>query len=340
MSTTNYTSIPRGVRIKLILDTLNEYSSCDHENTIIETCNKLKKKHCDDIAIIHTSVNFDLVFNDKNTEKDHDKLFEEMYGAYYDDNYKIQQDLTCNLIDKFTQKKKLIFCWTDFIDYAAYRENDDSINELFTHSTLTIMSPLSSGQYYVYQFNPHGRCQMDYKGYKKYISRKRMKYYDCGKMLDVYAIEKYVGAMNRCLDCYTSNKTRLIYNGTKSHNYFGANLQSGDDYGCCYLFPFIIFNDICKYYRLSHVFKRKNGSLQRVRSYKSMIKECKFEKCIYIMLCKYLSLDMRDNIMKFYNKNDDDYEKLEDEFEMYLYKKGSRYIKIIAYNSLKVINNN
>ena len=71
-----------------------------------------------------------------------------------------------------------------------------------------------------------------------------------------------------------------------------------------------------------------------------MIKECKFEKCIYIMLCKYLSLDMRDNIMKFYNKNDDDYEKLEDEFEMYLYKKGSRYIKIIAYNSLKVINNN
>ena len=49
---------------------------------------------------------------------------------------------------------------------------------------------------------------------------------------------------------------------------------------------------------------------------------------------------MRDNIMKFYNKNDDDYEKLEDEFEMYLYKKGSRYIKIIAYNSLKVINNN
>ena len=52
-------------------------------------------------------------------------------------------------IDKFTKQNKTIFCWTDFIDYAAYRENEKSNNELFTHSTLTIMTPSQNNKYFL-----------------------------------------------------------------------------------------------------------------------------------------------------------------------------------------------
>ena len=102
-----------------------------------------------------------------------------------------------------------------FIDYAAYRENENAVNELFTHSTLTIMTPIQNNKYFVYQFNPHGRCQMSYKGYTKYVSRKCTKFFDCGQILDTYVISKYIGAMNRCLDKYSKNKNKWKKNKWK-----------------------------------------------------------------------------------------------------------------------------
>ena len=336
-----YSKIPRTVRIKKIVDDMNEYSSCDFNNKLIETCNKLKIRHYNkDLAIIHTCIHFDYIFGKNNNEKDHDDMFEDMYGAYYDENMNIHEDLTCNIISKFTKQKKVIFCWTDFIDYAAYRENDYANNELFTHSTLTIMSPMNNNKYFVYQFNPHGRCQMSYKGYTKYISRKRTKFFDCGEMLDTYAISKYCNAMNRCFKKYCDNKTELVYNSSKRHNYFGANLQSGDNFGCCFLFPFILFVDICKYYRESHILETNKKKL-RFRSYKSLIDEQKFEKCVYIIISKYFK-EISDMTLTFYSKKRDvqNYEDYEDSIESNLERNGNKYIKIIAYNSFITVNNN
>ena len=335
-----YSKIPRTVRIKNILDEMNKYSSCDFNNEIIKAANELKKKHYNkDIVVIHTSIYFDYIFDNENSEKDRDDLFEDMYGAYYDEEMNLHEDFTCNIIDKFTQQKKTIFCWTDFIDYAAYRENENAVNELFTHSTLTIMTPTENNKYFVYQFNPHGRCQMTYKGYTKYVSRKRTKFFDCGQILDTYVINKYISAMNRCLDKYSKNKNRLLYDASKKHNYFGANLQSGDNFGCCFMFPFIIFIDVCKYYRESHIFETRNKRL-RFRSYKSLFDEKKFEKSIYVIISKYFK-EISDMTLSFYSKKRDaeEYEEYEDSIENNLEKHGNRYIKIIAYNSFCAIKN-
>ena len=335
-----YSKIPRTVRIKKVLDEMNKHSSCEFNNEIIKKTNELKKKHYNkDLVVLHTGIYFDMIFDKDNTKNDVNLLFEDMYGAYYDDDMKLHEDFTCNIIDKFTKEKKTIFCWTDFIDYCAYRENDNANNELFTHSTLTIMTPTENDTYFVYQFNPHGRCQMDYKGYTKYVSRKRTKFFPCGELLDTYVINNYINAMNRCLSKYTNNKTKLIYNNTKAHNYFGANLQSGDNFGCCFLFPFIIFIDVCKYYRESHIFETSSKRL-RFRSYKSLFDEQKFEKCIYVIISKYFK-EISNMTLSFYSKKDckKDYEALEDSIELNLHNHGNRYIKIIAYNTFYIMNN-
>jgi hypothetical protein len=201
------------------------------------------------------------------------------------------------------------------------------------------MIPIKDNKYFVYQFNPHGRCQIDYKGYTKYVSRKRTKFFPCGQTLDTYVMSKYINAMNSCLEKYSKNKKRLIYDASKMHNYLGANLQSGDNFGCCFLFPFIIFIDVCKYYRESHILETRSKRL-RFRSYKSLFDEQKFEKCIYIILSKYFK-EISNMTLTFYSKkrNIEKYEEFEDSIENNLAKHGNRYIKIIAYNSFNVIDN-
>ena len=41
---------------------------------------------------------------------------------------------------------------------------------------------------------------------------------------------------------------KLKYNKTAKHNYYGCNLQNGDWYGVCYIFPLIIWFYFDKYY--------------------------------------------------------------------------------------------
>ena len=47
-----------------------------------------------------------MIFDKHNTKNDVNLLFEDMYGAYYDDDMKLHEDFTCNIIDKFTKEKK------------------------------------------------------------------------------------------------------------------------------------------------------------------------------------------------------------------------------------------
>ena len=98
-----YSKIPRTVRIKKVLDEMNKHSSCEFNNQIIKKTNELKKKHYNkDLVVLHTGIYFDMIFDKHNTKNDVNLLFEDMYGAYYDDDMKLHEDFTCNIIDKFT----------------------------------------------------------------------------------------------------------------------------------------------------------------------------------------------------------------------------------------------
>ena len=330
--------LPRYGRIKDLVEKVSDLSSCEFDNRIIRCANKLKKKHSNnDIAIIHTSIDFDLLFNKNNTKQQIDLLLEDVWGAYFDDDMKIHEDFTFTLINKFTQEGKIIFCWTDFIDYGACLEEGKDTNEVFTHSTLTIFTPYKNNKYHVYQFNPHGRCQLDYTGYTKYISRKRTKYFDCKKGLDLYVIGKFIDVMNKSIKTYHKNGVDLLYNDTPYHNYFGANLQSGDKFGCCYLFPFVIFYEFCIYYRRSHLLKYDKDCYYRFRSFKSLFKECKFEECIYVMMSKYFK-EFKIRVIESYKLNlFKNTEELEDELESILERNGSNYIKLVIHSTLDIM---
>ena len=46
-----------------------------------------------------------------------------------------------------------------------------------------------------------------------------------------------------------------IYN--EKHNYFGADYQSGDNYGICFIFPYLIWYYFGKYYNQRAIGKKK-----------------------------------------------------------------------------------
>ena len=39
----------------------------------------------------------------------------------------------------------------------------------------------------------------------------------------------------------------LNYDGSYRHTYYGVNLQSGDGYGLCFIFPFLLYYFVGKY---------------------------------------------------------------------------------------------
>ncbi len=47
----------------------------------------------------------------------------------------------------------------------------------------------------------------------------------------------------------------IVYDGTKRHNYYGPNLQCGDDHGVCFAFPLIIWYYLSNFYTRERILK-------------------------------------------------------------------------------------
>ena len=68
------------------------------------------------------------------------------------------------------------------------------------------------------------------------ISKKRERIYKYKEPLDVVFMKAFCNSFNN----HETTKRNIYYNETARYNYYGVNLQSGDGYGMCYIFPFII----------------------------------------------------------------------------------------------------
>ena len=193
------------------------------------------------MCLIDYQINLEMIMTNLHNKKNPLNYFqEEIAGVVHleKNNYIYKDTFLLEEIQSAFREKKYIFIVFSFDDYDV--DNIKGINEYCGHSTCALLTP-NKHTYDCYYINPHGRdgCITNY--YKKIISNKRCRVYYYKKALDIVFMEGLVRSFN------SISKTKIKYNSSYRYNYKGANLQSGDSYGTCFVFPYIIFHYIGKY---------------------------------------------------------------------------------------------
>ena len=93
---------------------------------------------------------------------------------------------------------------------------------------------------------------------------------------------------------YLKEKSELVihYDESEKHNYYGADYQSGDHHGICFIYPYIIWYYFCKYYDCS-----RNLEGYTIKSNKEMFLEGNMIECVEGYLC-----ELNSNYKKMYLK--------------------------------------
>jgi hypothetical protein len=153
-------------------------------------------------------------------------------------NNVFMEDMMEDYLIEQMQVKKIIF-----INLCIYNYNTERCTEEeAVHGTSIIFIPIKD-KYHLYYINSHGYDMKDSMEFHIIKTKSRCKVFKYNNVLDFIFLERFTNYFNMN---YGSNK--LIYKKDKVHNYWGANFQGGDNHGICFVFPYIIFYNLCKYY--------------------------------------------------------------------------------------------
>ena len=183
-----------------------------------------------------------------------------MCGYYEKDGFK--EGFLNEEIEKHILKKQILFIVFDFLDYGL----DDDItthNEYVPHACLLIMIP-NKENYEAYYINSHGKDLQMYDSYDFKLSNKKKRTIKYDQPVDLMFVGTFIKFMNR------NHNMNINYDFSEKHNYFGADYQSGDNYGICFIFPYLIWYYFGKYYNKSRYICYKNNKYE-VKSNREML---------------------------------------------------------------------
>ena len=208
-----------------------------------------------EVVILETSLDFEYLFENNMSI---DCLLETQAG-WYDSNYKFHEARLAEKLRKECEAGKIIFVFMDFHNYIPFSEKRISLlsanNKYETHATGMIIYPNGTNRssYSVYHFNPHGQSGAYCNEYVECISLKRRKSKPLDTGLDRYVMRALVESINRYFIADGARCNQLTYTIKKTHNYVGPNLQAGDNYGICYVFPAMFFIEICSNFKTPYL---------------------------------------------------------------------------------------
>lgn len=273
--------------------------TCDFHCPVTETSAHIKNQHgVNDIIVLHTFIDFDVLFQSNESDEFDESQFNYMSCAYYDEDMNKCEGNFTETLNYFTKQKKIVLVYTDFYNYLVdeeYREKKEGLIQHACHGTLSIYYPYQK-QYNLYHFNSHG-CATKSSAwqYTKYITRRRTRTCRLDMPVDYYVLTKFVKCINQHV---TSNHTYYNYKNTSEFNYMGPNLQQGDKNGICFVFPFLICCNILKNYN-------KHSGSSRTRSFQTWMAQGNIDKIIYTIMDPYvydLDFAMYDNSDKCIDK--------------------------------------
>lgn len=207
------------IKISKIFEQANlQYSNEDLLYYLGELCN-------DDYDVCILDINCMNIYG-KDNHQNWEVSFIEDSNSYY-------QDFT-SYIDYEYDRKKHIVISLELDLYAVTVNKVTKVNEEISHRACLFLKYTDNG-YEMYYINGHGNDIIDYIEYQMYITRKRMKYIPSnGKCVDYDIINLLLNELQKC------ESTNIIFKFNTKHVYSGQNLQEYDNYGLCYIIPFIV----------------------------------------------------------------------------------------------------
>ena len=162
-------------------------------------------------------------------------IFENLTIQYLVRNSQMD-DMFLEFIKDEIKKKSIIFINLCILNYNTERcEEDEAV-----HGTTIILLP-HNGSYKLFYINSHGQDMKDNMEFHIIKTTRRCKDFKHKNVIDFIFLEKLINYINLTQDL------NIIYEKNKYHNFWGANFQGGDSHGICFVFPYLMFYNLCKY---------------------------------------------------------------------------------------------
>tara|TARA_A100001011_G_scaffold380631_1_gene448173 strand:- start:66 stop:1274 length:1209 start_codon:yes stop_codon:yes gene_type:complete len=302
----------------------NSISNIEFDNLIHKVCCQIDSE-CDNtnISTLQAYIDLDEFFTSYGDSEAMMSTLEASWCGYFDQDKKLCEDWFILTLNRLMNENKIIFVYLDLHYYFVtkkeqpkYWERGD--HERVSHSTAMIFYPNNSrsydhseisGNYNLYYFNPHGSDQLSETCYSLYITKKRKKDIELPIHMDGFIIQSFVEMFNSTIYDYLEEgekHNRINYTLSKRHNYYGTNLQSIDDWGVCYIFPFVLwyelkvsFIETTKLMQDSLINTRGNNkTVRRFTSYQTYMRNNNMEQIVFLCLSKYIP-EIREMYLKY-----------------------------------------
>jgi hypothetical protein len=223
----------------------------------------------------------DIIPNLKN-KKRLESLFENFTIQYLIRNSQMD-DMFCDYLLEQINKKKIIF-----INLCIYHYNTERCEEHESvHGTSMIFIP-EKDSYKLFYVNSHGLDMKDYNEFHIIKTKKRCKVLKYDNVIDFIFLDLFTKYFNKK---YNKN---IQYQKNKYYNYWGANFQGGDSHGICFVFPYLIYYNLCKYYTEKKALL--NGTI--VDKFKTLLLDGNINRLVHSCFADFMKdVDDLDNTM-------------------------------------------
>lgn len=245
-------------------------------------CHYSKKNN--NIHILHCNIDMEEII--KNNP------FNNVICGFFENN-KFASCLLFYKLLELCEKYKIIYLIIDIENYYILPEKSKgyhkTVNTGQWHSVSLIFNPRYNKIYDIFYINAHGKSMCQENIFEKLISNTRIKEYKFANHINFIFINIFVEKLKKYFkNHYVESKKslQLRYNKTKKHNYYGCNLQNGDYYGVCFIFPLIIYHYFDKYYNKVRQFGKRNTII--IPSVTEMLNQYKldlFVKSCFLDFC-------------------------------------------------------
>ena len=275
------------------------------------------------ISLINLDINFLQICKLLN-ENGLQEYINDMLCSYWDgdknETYFSEEFLQEKIMEECINNK-LIFININAINYCLDLNEE---NKYATHSVCAILVPENDKSdnympnYKLYYVNPHGEVMKPYTYFEEYITRKRSKKYDFGKETVDYIVIKNI------VDSCNKNGTKIYFDNTHAHNYYGANLQEEDTKGSCFIFPSIVYYNFGMFYNNNKILNCNDKQIY-LQEFKYLFEKGDFNLAISSCFTDF-SKGYEECVFKNINKDFDSGEIIEKLIKC-LEKSGTHFIK-------------
>jgi len=213
------------------------------------------------------------------------EIYKKMKCGYYDEELKYKEGIFHNELMENMRKGKCIYVILNMENYGMM----EGTNEYAHHCTSLIFYPRMGGNYDCFYINSHGEDFLLTNHFDIRLTRTRKRKIVYGEPPEIVYLKRYLQYLRKNI-VKRNYEIQIHYNHTKWHNYYGANLQSGDGHGVCFAFPLVIWYYLSNFYTHTRRYTHKEQCLI-IPSMESLLKQKKIitmvNSCFHIFHNEY-----------------------------------------------------